>query len=231
MMDKAAVIEKICGAFAGTEFPGAAFLQGTFEGCEPYEEVGPFQSRPDWRNMEADFLDGHANALCFFSEGGFRFFLPAYLLADLNDQLHTANPVFHLTHGFTDTAVKVPVQDRQFPLKTGRTLFINPRRYGAATFYDYVRFRLSVFTREEAGAIVAYLRFKRDFDPSGNNRETIEAALQLFWLGREQTAPSAEELRQYLAEQAELLAATASQTGQLSPTPPPAASRCDPHGG
>jgi hypothetical protein len=46
-------------------------------------------------------LDGHANALGYFSEAGFRFFLPAYLIADLHGQLNTADPLFHMTHGFS----------------------------------------------------------------------------------------------------------------------------------
>ena len=57
------------------------------------------------------------------------------------------------------------VSGRTFTRRSGRTQFVNPRRFGAMTFCDYARFRLSVFTREEAGAIVAYLEFKRDEDP------------------------------------------------------------------
>ena len=59
------VIEKIEAAFAGNESPGGCFLQGSFEGCEPYDEVGPFEKLEDWRGIEAGFLDNHANALSF----------------------------------------------------------------------------------------------------------------------------------------------------------------------
>src|SRR5688500_9495509 len=90
MSDEEAVIEEIQTAFAGNRFPGGRFLQGSFEGCEPYEEVGPFETLEDWRGIDADFLDGHANALSFFSEAGFRYFLPAYLVADLRGLLYTA---------------------------------------------------------------------------------------------------------------------------------------------
>jgi hypothetical protein len=92
-------------------------------------------------------------------------------------------------------------------LRHGRTAFVNPRRYGAMTSYDYARYRLSVFTREEAGAIVAYLEFKRDLDPDVIDRRAIDAALQSFWLERARTAPQAASLAQYLAEQEEYLAA------------------------
>ena len=215
MDDTEAVIEKIQSAFAGSEHPGARFLQGSFEGCEPYEEVGPFESRTDWRGIEAGFLDGHANALSFFSEAGFRFFLPAYLIADLRGRLETADPLFHLTHVFSEWATQVPVGDpeggptgdRTLVVRQGRSAFINPWRYGAMTSYDHARWRLSVFTREEAGAIVAYLRFKRDSDPDVIDKAAIDAALESFCLERARTAPRAESLRQYLAEQEEYLAA------------------------
>src|SRR5215212_8516870 len=149
MSDIEDVIEKIQGAFAGNEHPGGRFLQGSFEGCEPYEEVGPFENEKDWRGIGADFLDGHANALSFFSEAGFRYFLPAYLISDLRGELYTADPLFHLTHGFSDWSTEVPAGDRTLAIKHGKSAFINPRRYGAMTSYDYARHRLSIFTRRK----------------------------------------------------------------------------------
>lgn len=201
------VIEQIRGAFAGNEHPGRRLLQGSFEGCEPYEEVGPFEKVEDWRGIDADFLDGHANALSFFSEAGFRYFLPAYLISDLHGRLQTADPLFHLTHGFSDWTTEVPAGDRTLTIGHGRSAFINPRRYGAMTSYDYARWRLSVFTREEANAIVAYLMFKRDLDPNVVDRQSIAAALKSFWLERARTAPQAKSLEQHIAEQQEYLAA------------------------
>jgi hypothetical protein len=207
MSDRESVIHKIEAAFAGIEFPGARFLQGSFEGCEPYDEVGPFEKLEDWRGIEADFLDGHASALSFFSEAGFRFFLPAYLISDLRGQLYTADPQFHLTHGFSDWATDVPAGDRILTMKHGRSSFLNPRRYGAMTSYDYARYRLSIFTREEAEAIVAYLEFKRDSDPDVIDRKDIDAALDSFWSERARTAPTAESLKQHIADQEEYLSA------------------------
>ena len=204
--DRETVIQKIEASFAGNEFPGARFLQGSFEGCEPYDEVGPFEKLEDWRGIEAGFLDGHASALSFFSEAGFRYFLPAYLISDLHGQLYTADPLFHLTHGFSDWSTEVPAGDRTITMKHGRSALLNPRRFGAMTFYDYARYRLSIFTREEAEAIVAYLQFKRDSDPDVIDKQAIDAALDSFWLERARAAPAAESLRQHLAEQEEYLA-------------------------
>jgi hypothetical protein len=207
MSDREAVIATICKAFEHTEYPGDAFLQGSHEGCEPAEEVGPFLGRSDWRGIEPDLLDAHGGALCFFSEGGFRYFLPAYLVADLRGQLSRADPLFHLTHGFSDITVQAPTKTRVFLLRSGKSTFVNPRRYGALTFGDSARFRLSVFAREEAAAIVAYLTYKRDHDPNGLGRGPIEAALAGFWLERARAAPPAEELRHHIREQEEYLAA------------------------
>ena len=207
MLTQDTVIEKIQTAFAGSAFPGARFLQGSFEGCEPYDEVGPFEKLEDWRGIEARFLDGHASALSFFSEAGFRYFLPAYLISDLRGELYTADPLFHLTHGFSDWTTEVPAGDGTLAIKHGKSAFINPRRYGAMTSYDYARYRLSIFTKEEAGAIVAYLQFKRDSDPDVMDKQAIDTALQSFWLERARTAPQAKSLGQHMAEQEEYLVA------------------------
>src|SRR5687767_2765553 len=102
MSNREAVIARILAAFGNNTHPGGAFLQGSFDGCEPYEQVSPFATRKDWKGIEASFLDAYADALSFFSEAGFRFFISAYLIADLRGQLSVANPLFQLTHGFSD---------------------------------------------------------------------------------------------------------------------------------
>jgi len=92
-------------------------------------------------------------------------------------------------------------------MRHGKSSLMNPRRYGAMTSYDYARYRLSIFTSEEAEAIVAYLEFKRDSDPDIIGRKAIDAALDSFWLERARTAPPARSLRQHIADQEEYLSA------------------------
>lgn len=210
MYDKETVIQKIREAFGENEYPGDSFLQGSFEGCEPYEAIEPFKGRDDWKNIDSKLLDTHYVALSFFSEAGLRFFFPAYLIADLQDELQTADPLFVLVHGFSDISVKHQTKTRVFVRKTGKTAFVNPKRYGGLTFYDYACWRLSVFTREEAQAIVAYLIYKRDSDPYNLHREAIDSALNLYWLERAENAPSTESLKQHLIEEEEYLAAISS---------------------
>lgn len=207
------IIKEIQEAFGNHKYPGDAFLQGSFEGCEPFEEVGPFKGKTDWRTVDPEFLDGHSGALSFFSEAGFRFFLPAYLIADLKDKLNTADPLFHLTHGFSDSSVRVPTKTQVFTRRLGKSVLLNPRRYGAMTSHDYARYRLSVFTKEEAKAIVAYLRYRRDSDSCGLDKERIDGALHSFWMERSLNAPSAENLKEHMAEEEKYLAELKSGAG------------------
>ena len=110
-------------------------------------------------------------------------------------------------NGFSDISVSHQTKGRVFERKTGKSVLLNPKRYGAMTFYDYARWRLSIFTREEAQAIVAYLRFKRDEDGNNVQAERIDAALELYWLDRAEHAPSTKSLRQHLKEEEAYLAA------------------------
>jgi Family of unknown function (DUF6714) len=205
-LEPARVIEIVEETFGANEFPGDRWLQGTFEGCEPYEEIEPFRGR-DWKSLDPEFLDQHYTALSFFSEAGFRYFLPAYLVADLRDALRTADPLFHLTHGFSDNAVQQQVGDRTFQIRFGRSQFVNPRRYGAMRTVDYARYRLSVFSREEAAAIVNYLECARELPNREFDRAAIDAALSSFWQERALNAPTADALRSHLAEQAQYMEA------------------------
>src|SRR5215471_19188118 len=205
MPDIQQVIEQIRVAFHDTDHPGDAFLQGSQKGCEPAEVTVPFKGVTHWTQIDPAILDPNYTALSFFSEGGFRHFLPAFLIADLKDQLQTANPVFHLTNGFSDMVVKIPAGSRVSQKVTGKSAFVNPRRYGAMTWHDYARSNLAIFTREEAGAIVAYLEWKRDADPHGLNRESIDAALDGFWRQRAKEAPTQKDLQQYMHEEAQYL--------------------------
>jgi hypothetical protein len=136
------------------------------------------------------------------------------LIADVREELQTAEPLFVLVHGFRDVWIKHQTKTHVFVRKTGKTAFINPQRYGGMTFYDYACYRLSVFTREEARAIVMYLRYKREADPYHVQAEEIEAALREYWLERAQSAPAAENLKQHLQEEADYLVAIRVDGGE-----------------
>ncbi len=196
------VIQQVQEAFCETEHPGDAFLIGSHDGCEPAEVIAPFLNVTNWADVSIETLDENSAALSFFSEGGFRFFLPSYLVADLNGHLEHADPVFHLTFGFSDQTVEVPAGGHLHDRSIGGSALINPRRYGALTSYDYSRFRLSIFTREEAGAIVAYLTYRLDSDTDGFDTESIDAALASFWRERAENAATHRLLRKHAEAEA-----------------------------
>jgi hypothetical protein len=196
-VDKDHLIELIRLAFSHTDHPGDGFLLGSRESDDAFEAVEPFRGHSDWSTVDPAILDENYDALSFLSEGGFRFFLPAFLIADLNGLLETADAVFHLASSFHDTTVNVPIGDQVFEKRIGKSALLNPRRFGAMTFEDYARFRLSVFTRQEAAAIVAYLEYRRSL-PDALDREEIEAALDSFWRDRAATAPTADLLAAHI---------------------------------
>jgi hypothetical protein len=210
-MRKEEVLDLIQEAFVTTPYPGDAFLQGSFDGCEPYDEVGAFVGKTDWSKLDSKMLDCHYCALSFFSEGGFRCFLPAYLIADLRDELRTADPLFHLWHGFATVSSQVPVGSQIFRRDSSGKALLNPRRYGAMTWSDYARHRLSVFTREEAKAIVAYMTYKGENDTAGLDKSRIDAALKEFWLERAENAPARAVLAAHLQEEERFTAALQRQ--------------------
>lgn len=162
---------RILSAFAAIERPGNWALRGSSEGEEPFLVEKAFRDKEDWRTIDPTFLDqapdGLASALSFFSDEAFRYFLPAYLLADLEGKLQEVSPVFHLCHGLDDAT---------------RNQTVNPRRYGARTWFDARRHQFAVFTAEEARAIVLYLRHKAEHDDAG--RGEIEEAIKNYWSER-----------------------------------------------
>jgi len=173
------VVAEIRRAFAPNEYPGDWCLKGSTEGDEPYLLEKEFKGKTRWDELDAEFLDqapdGFASALSFFSDEAFRFYLPAYLIADLKGELGSAEPVYYLTHGLDNAS---------------RADFINPRRYGARTWYHETSSRFAMFTREEVNAIVAYLESVRGVgnDPSPQQKR-IDEALSNYWKIRALEAP------------------------------------------
>lgn len=199
MVTKARAESAIRRAFVDVPYPGDAFLVGRFDGCEPEDSVAPFRGHTSWAAVEPALLDANADALSFFSEAGFRFFLPAFLLADLSDELERADPLFHLVHGFHDSSVTVEAGGERFEKHLGRSAFVNPRRYGAMRFEDYARYRLSIFAREEAGAILAYLENRAGIYV--DRAEEIADAIRAFWRPRSEAAPTQAALARHLEDE------------------------------
>jgi hypothetical protein len=171
MPDLAAVTAQIEAAFAGVEYPGDWCLSDNREGTEPHLLERDFKGKSDWRSLDAAFLDqapdGFGTALSFFSDEAFHFYLPAYLLADLDGKLQRADPVFALTHGLDNNS------------RHGK---INPRRYGERTWHDHARHKFALFNVEERRAIAAYLGYKLQAAELTQPEKTrIREPLQNYW--------------------------------------------------
>lgn len=198
-MDKQDLIAIIQAAFSQVRLAGDPFRSG-FEGNGD-EAADLFRSTTDWQAIDAAVLDANYDALSFMSEAGFRFFIPAYLVADLNEQLDSADPTFNLGV-FMEDVIELPVGDTVFEKPIGPSVLFGPRGFGALTAGDYARYRNSVFTREEAGAIVAYLEYRRGL-PDAVDGDAIDTALESFWRDRAENAPTAETLADHLRAERE----------------------------
>jgi len=171
MSDLASVKRQIQEAFSAVEFPGDWCLINSREGTEPFLLETDFKGKDDWRNLDPSFIDqapdGFGTALSFFSDEAFHYFLPAYLLADLDGHLKQADPVFQLTHG----------------LEIGsRGEKINPRRYGERTWFEHARHKFAMFNHRERAAIVGYLKYKRDSGALTElEKSRIDDAISTYW--------------------------------------------------
>ena len=105
----------------------------------------------------------HSSALSFLADEAIRFYITAYLVADLAGALHRAEPTFTLTLGFNDTS-----RDKR----------IWPRR--KKTWTDFARARWDALSQKQAGAIVLYLEWCVERGGRIMERSTVEA-LAAYW--------------------------------------------------
>jgi hypothetical protein len=172
--DLATVKAQINEAFSRGVYPGDWCLTNSREGTEPGLLEEEFKGKTDWRTLDPSFIDrapdGFGTALNFFSDEAFRFYLPAYLLADLDGKLTQADVVFALTHGFDDKS---------------RGERINPQRYGERTWSEHARHKFATFNAQQIKAIVGYLRYKLSTDAvTDYEKGHINEALKNYWAAR-----------------------------------------------
>ena len=161
-------------------------MRGSDEGEEPYLLENEFRGKRNWRALEPAFIDqapdGFGSALSFFSNEAFRFYVPAYLIADIDGVLERQSPVFHLTRGVDEQS---------------RGVQINPRRYGNRTWLEHAKSKFALFSNKESTAIVEYLRHCCEVEVSDQSpnvwrtrnatfweRKSIRQALEYYWLAR-----------------------------------------------
>ena len=166
----AALIAQIEAAFRDVPYPGDDALTDSRYGEEPAALREDFRGRDDWHALDSAFLnqapDGWGTALSFFSGAALRLYLPAYLVADLRNELDACDPATRLCAFVT-------------PQTEGRRL---AAMHGGGTLGDHARAEFALFDAAQVRAIVAYLWWK--LDAHGYN-PTIEQALEHYWLPRE----------------------------------------------
>ena len=155
-------------AFADVTYPGDHDLTSSTYGEEPEALKREFKGKRDWRKLDAKFLDlapeGWRTALSFFSDRAFVFYLPAYLLADLQEELLEVTVEFYLCYGLTPKTANEKIAEIWGGGTTGQ---------GATRRYDQ-------FNPQQVAAIIAYLRWKLEQQPD----EDIVQALEGYWLAR-----------------------------------------------
>ena len=101
--DKNRVLDLVRSAFRGVTLGnGVGLRQG--QGLDNYAGERTLASyraqdeKNDWSAIPVADLDRCYNSLSFFDAQGMRFHLPAYLVADLEDSLQTADVLFYLVY-------------------------------------------------------------------------------------------------------------------------------------
>ena len=159
--------EVIRRTFADTTYPGDDALVRS-RGDEPDDVVALFRGKTDWQALSADYVDragaASPSALSFFSPAAFRFYLPAYLLADIDGALIFTEPAFFLCYGLDDRT---------------RSL-----RAETQTWWEVQQQHFAPLTNQEAAAIVEYLRWKHDQTISEHEQRAIADALRNYWESR-----------------------------------------------
>jgi hypothetical protein len=116
-----------------------------------------------WRDLDAKFIDqspdGFASALCFMSNEALRYYISAYLIADLKDQLKQAEPDFRLTDGMDAAAYGCSPSVGNDAIARWRNL-----------------------DDGKVHAIVKYLEYKRSKNDGWADQ--IEASLDSYWYPR-----------------------------------------------
>jgi hypothetical protein len=155
-------------AFSDTNYPGDHDLTSSTYGEEPEALKREFKDKRDWRALDAKFLDqapeGWHTALSFFSDRAFVFYLPAYMIADLQNQLLQVTVEFHLCYGLTSDTANTKIA----------------KIWGGGTTGQGARRKYDQFNPSQVAAIVAYLRWKLEQQAD----ENIVQALEQYWLAR-----------------------------------------------
>ena len=162
------LIDKVERAFAEVEYPGDDDLTDSSYGEEPEALVNEFRGKTDWKQLDVAFLnqapEGWGSALSFFSDNALRFYLPAYIIADIRGDLDSHDPVSRLCSSLTPQGERKKIA----------------KMWGGGTMGERARACFAKFSSDQLSAVVAYLWWK--LDARAGQDPTIEQALDNYWL-------------------------------------------------
>jgi hypothetical protein len=156
------LIQKIVTAFSDAEFPENDHLVNNSYGEEPALVRHHFFGQNKWNSLSPEFMD-FDGALSFFSDEAFRFFIPAFMIADINEQLNFNNPAVRLCWAVTPQSENNKIAEV----------------FGGGTIGERAKACFEKFSEEERSAIVSYLKWKLVKDESDL---IIAQALKHYWL-------------------------------------------------
>ncbi|MGE0871388.1 MAG: DUF6714 family protein [Kofleriaceae bacterium] len=164
-----ALLAQIEAAFADVSYPGDDDLTKSSYGPESEALIRDFRGKTDWRAVSGDFLNHAAGGwgLSFFSDAALRFYLPAYMIADVRRELTSGDsPDGRLTAFLTaqTSANKLA------------------KVWGGGTMGEHARRCFDQFDAAQAAAVTEYLLWK--LDDLGYEHPTITEALEEYWLRR-----------------------------------------------
>lgn len=165
-INKDELIEKINAAFSEVEYPGDDCLIHHSYGDEPKLVRNHFIGHNNWRILTNEFLD-FDGALSFLSDKAFRFYIPAFIIADINKKLDYNDPVIRLCWSLS------PQSDNTKIAKI----------WEGGTIGERARKCFDEFSKEQVNAIVSYLNWRLLND---ENNYLIEQAFSNYWLKREE---------------------------------------------
>lgn len=197
--ETAALVAEINAAFDQAPYPGddnVCLVGGQEEEASLY--ALEFQGL-DWRTLHPSLLAQNFLGLNFFTADGFRYFLPAYLVADLIDLgiPSGADPVFHLTSGFAEFQPDPQAgQGLKTPSSMAPGLSVltgsgDPTEgmvsdVPQSDMFIFAAERMAGFSRSEREAIIGYLQYKAQTDP--DSAAEIGDALDRYWRPSLETA-------------------------------------------
>ncbi|RHX84296.1 DUF6714 family protein [Leptospira stimsonii] len=162
------LIEQIESAFQQTLHPGDENLVAHPSDPESQLVAQHFAGKRDWRSLTSVFLNEPRGTLSFFSDMAFRFYLPAFMIADVQGTLEWDDPSVRLCWFHTGSSGEQRIA----------------KVWGGGTIKQRAEDCHRHFDSRQVSAIVAYLWWK--LATSKDEDLCVTEALENYWLKREE---------------------------------------------